>query len=169
MSDKRKALIGAMKLLWLIAALCIAYVFFSSLGPNSKSLEALPSIDVRDLSAGSFKYVNLGPVSPRPFQVSVLFIRSRDKHLFAYYILSRDGVTVVPIEGPWRPGPECAHFQPNFETAEISCIDNPPVDESVNKHRWSLLGINLSHSAPDLLRVKGKEESGSFVLYKQGF
>ena len=111
--------------------------------------------------------------APHPVQYSnpaygmnILFVRTRESKLFAFYVPTIGGVTMLPLDKHWWSDVKCVHFYPNFESAEIACMDTPPESEYVKNHRWSLNGKNLTHNAKDLEPVRGSEENGVFILYK---
>jgi|GEM_PF-2812367 len=167
MITNRKILVYGIWILGVVIVISIAVIFLSSLRPNERALSELPHISLADLSTESYMYVP-HPVSNtvKSYGMNILFIRAHDEKLFAYYVPTLDGVTTLPINMAWWSDVKCTNFRPNFDSYEITCMDDPQINDYVTKHSWSIEGTNLSHSARDLQPVKGVDEHGYFVLYK---
>lgn len=167
MATNKKILLYGICTLGVVTLISLAIIFLSSLKPNEKALSELPHISLAGLSAERYTYVP-HPVSNthKSYGMNILFIRTRDTKLFAYYVPTLDGVTALPINMAWWSDVKCKNFRPDFDSYEIACMDNPQINKYATKHIWSIEGKNLSRSARDLQPVKGVEEHGYFVLHK---
>jgi hypothetical protein len=154
----------------LVLALCttglltVGTVFVQSLSPSAGSDAALPRIPTTDMAIESFRFTPHHDQQSEPDQI--LWVRTREGHLFAWRVLVRGGALRLPDTHWWKPGLACHDFRPDFRSRLIQCFDRGLPDWAYARYRWRLDGRSLSDQSPDMEAVPGTEESGHFVLHK---
>lgn len=148
-----------------ITAVCGMYVFTSTLLPSARSDAALPRVETASISPKSYRF---GPDLYDGYpKGEILFIRTAEGRLHAWFVPVQDGVRHLP-DGPWwKLGLPCHSLRPDFGKGQISCEDADLPAWAKERYRWSLTGKRLSTQAEDMLAIPGIEEGGFVVFHKR--
>jgi hypothetical protein len=146
-----------------MASAAIAYVLTQSLAPTAAAEAARPRVSIAGLSAGTYRYLRY-PGEHAQRRAEVLFIRTAEGRLFAWWIPISEGLHLLPDRQWWKAGPPCRDLRPDFEAQLIRCLDSELFDWAKENYRWRLDGKSLSKQVPDMEAVAGVEESDDFVF-----
>jgi hypothetical protein len=141
-------------------------VVFQSLLPSAGTDAALPRVPTSSIQPGAYQFVP-DIYAQGQQQDQIMFVRTHDGQLYAWWVPVRDGLHRLPDHHWWKPGIPCRELRPDFEAKVIRCLDTALPDWAKERYRWRLDGKSLSDQAPNMEAIPGVEESSHFVFHKR--